>query len=193
MGGEKLLAFGTRGDESYLFRPSDVYGAWLPAAYERRTARESPYFLNEYISWLLAIPVFAMVLGWPALLGLGVFLRRRRGDERRAMEPLPLAVTLSATAAVVLFAWFALGFVARSNRMFQTGEMFFGMPDSLAGMSWIPFAHVALSGILAVALPTVWRRRWWDLPRRVVYSTVLVSLGLQVAFLRTWNYLPAVW
>ena len=191
VGGEKLLAFGTREGRSYLFRPSEVYGARLPAAYERR--RSSPYFLNEYVSWLFAIPVLAVFLGWPLLVGLGVFLRRRRRGDPRGFHALSLLATLCTAAAAILFGWFGMGFIARSNQLFDSGEIVFGMPDSLASMIWIPPAHLALTALLVLALPMAWKNSWWGLPRRIAYSALVLVFLLQVSFLVSWNYLPAVW
>jgi CubicO group peptidase (beta-lactamase class C family) len=189
--GEKLLAFGTREGKPYLFRGSEVYGAQLPAAYERR--KTSTYFLNEYVSWLLAVPVLVMLVGWPILVGLGVVLRRRRSENRPGFHAASLAATLGAVLTTGLFAWFGMGFGARSHRLLQTGEMFFGMPDYLAAMIWMPPAHAVLTVLTTLAVIAAWRQRWWDLPRRVVYSAIVVSFLVQVSFHLSWNYLPVSW
>jgi CubicO group peptidase (beta-lactamase class C family) len=193
VGGDGLLAFGTRRGKPFLFRSSDVYGAELPAAYERLGSRSSPSFMNEYVSWLLALPILMMILTWPILLAGGYLWRKRRGQEGPGFELMPLLAALTATATIGLFAWFGFGFVARSNQLFQTGEMFFGMPDSLAALTWIPWAHLTLSLALLAAVPWAWRKRWWDLARRATFTVTVAILVLQVSFLAAWNYLPAVW
>ena len=101
--------------------------------------------------------------------------------------------TLGATAASALFLWFSFGFVARSLRLFESGEMFFGMPDALASMTWMPTAHAALTVALCLALPFAWWRGWWGATRRVIYSLMVVAFVLQLSFLLTWNYLPIRW
>ena len=71
--------------------------------------------------------------------------------------------------------------------------MFFGMPDALRRLTWIPVTHALLGAGLAVALAPVWRQRWWDLPRRLAFTLIVAALVLQVSFLVEWNYLPPVW
>jgi CubicO group peptidase (beta-lactamase class C family) len=193
VGGERLIAFGSRNGQEYMFRASDVYGASLPAAYERHDTLTSPRFLNESVSWLLALPALVMFLAWPVMAGGGAFLRRRGGSEALPFSAVSLFVTLGTATAAALFAWFAMGFVARSSRLFESGEMFFGMPDSLTSMTWIPWVHAALSAALVLAVPSAWKRTWWGTARRVVYSLLAVAFVLQVSFLVTWNYLPMRW
>ena len=190
---EDLLAFGGRRGRPYLFRSSDVYGAHLPAAYERRHRFHASYFLNEYVSWLLALPLMLMVLLWPALSVAGAYLRKRRGERAPSFKPPRLAVTLLTTVSAALFAWFVMGFTARSNRLLETGEMLFGMPETLSRLLWIPYAHAALTGLLVLALPMAWRGRWWNLPRRLVFSLMVGASLLQATFFLQWNYLPAAW
>jgi hypothetical protein len=190
---EELLAFGTRGKQAYLFRSSEVYGAHLPASYERRHKLSGSYFLNEYLSWLLAVPLMVMVLLWPGAAGLGAYLRRRRKEEAPKFDPLRLTTTILTTVALALFTWFVGGFTARSVRLLENGEMLFGMPESLSRLLWIPYVHVALTGLLVLTLPVAWKRRWWNPFLRLLFSVMVVALLLQVHFFLTWNYLPATW
>jgi hypothetical protein len=191
--GEELLAFGTRGGQAYLFRSSEVYGAHLPAAYERRHKLSGSYFLNEYLSWLLAVPLMAMVFLWPGAAGVGAYLRRRRKEEAPPFNLLRLTTTILTTAALALFTWFVGGFTARSVRLLESGEMVFGMPESLSKLVWIPYVHVAVTGLLILTLPIAWKRRWWNRFLRSVFGVMVVALLLQVHFFLTWNYLPATW
>ncbi len=190
---EELLAFGTRGGRVYLFRSSEVYGAHLPAAYERRHKLSGSYFLNEYLSWLLAVPLVVMSLLWPGAAGVGAYRRKRRKEEAPEFNPLRLTTTILTTVALALFTWFVGGFTARSVRLLETGEMLFGMPESLSKLVWIPYVHVALTGLLVLMLPVVWKRRWWNRFLRIVSGVMVVALLLQVHFFLTWNYLPATW
>jgi hypothetical protein len=93
----------------------------------------------------------------------------------------------------VLFAVFGLGFVARSNRLLESGELFFGMPETLTALAWIPVVHAVLAAALLIAVVFAWRRRWWDRVRRVLFTVSAALAALQVIFLIHWNYLPIVW
>jgi hypothetical protein len=170
-----------------------VYGAHLPAAYERRHKLSGSYFLNEYLSWLLAVPLMAMVFLWPGAAGVGAYLRRRRKEEAPPFNLLRLTTTILTTAALALFTWFVGGFTARSVRLLESGEMVFGMPESLSKLVWIPYVHVAVTGLLILTLPIAWKRRWWNRFLRSVFGVMVVALLLQVHFFLTWNYLPATW
>ena len=77
--------------------------------------------------------------------------------------------------------------------MLQSGELFFGMPDSLAVLTWIPLAHLTLTSILALGLLFAWKNRWWDWPRRILYTCIVIAFTLQVTFFVTWNYIPIEW
>ena len=93
----------------------------------------------------------------------------------------------------MLFAWFGFGFVALSNRLFQSGEMFFGMPAALGAMTWIPPVHAVLTGLLALAVIGAWKDGWWTVSRRILYTALVAIFILQVSFHVSWNYLPASW
>jgi hypothetical protein len=69
--------------------------------------------------------------------------------------------------------------------------MFFGMPDGLAALAWIPLAHAALVAVLCIAVPFAWR--WWGGVRRVAFTVIVAVFVLQVAFHVSWNYLPPAW
>jgi hypothetical protein len=94
---------------------------------------------------------------------------------------------------VVLFTWFGFGFVATSNRLFGTGEMFFGVPDSMAALTWMPACHAALTLVLAVGVVLAWGSGWWDLFRRMVFTLAFGAVALQFLFFVNWNYLPIAW
>ena len=73
-----FMAFGNREGKEHLFRPSDVYGARLPAAYEYRNPLQASGFINEYISWLLGLPFILLFLVWPVAAGVSAVRKRAR-------------------------------------------------------------------------------------------------------------------
>ena len=191
--GSDTIAFGIRRGELRLFRSSFVYGAGVPVSYEKKPWYRAPGFLNEYASWLLAVPILILFLIWPLSAGVGLYLRKKRGDEKHPQALISGSVSALTAVTVLLFATFGLGFVGRSNRMLESGELFFGMPDTLMAFTWIPTVHTVLAVLMGAAFVLAWKYMWWDLPRRLLFSTVAVSLVLQVAFLVQWNYLPMSW
>jgi CubicO group peptidase (beta-lactamase class C family) len=193
VGGGTLMAFGTREGKEYLFRASDVYGARLPAAYERRSPLTASRFVNEYVSWLMGLPLIFLVLVWPCVAGLSAYRRRRRSQEPAPTRGRQVIATLMALAASLLFTWFGFGFTARSNRLLESGELLYGMTKELTGLLWIPYAHILLTGFLLLALPYAWKQGWWGLPRRLLFSLLIPAVVLQAAFFFQWNYLPATW
>ena len=191
--GSDRIAFGERRGEIRLFRTSFVYGAGLPEAYEKRPWYHAPGFLNEYVSWLLGIPILVLFILWPVNVGIDLFLRRRRGQRKRpAVLKQQLVWGLTAMAAA-LFTAFGFGFVAQSNRKLESGALFFDMPQSMLALTWIPPFHAFLVVFLCGALVLVWKKAWWDVSRRCMLSLVLLTIVLQLIFLVQWNYLPISW
>jgi CubicO group peptidase (beta-lactamase class C family) len=191
--GGHLMAFGTRDGKEYLFRSSDVYGARLPAAYERRSPLLAAGFLNEYLSWLVGLPLILLFLVWPVAAGFSAFRQRHHPREVVPTRRLQLTATLLALSACILYSWFGFGFTARSTRLLESGELLYGMTDALAALLWIPYAHTLLAGVLLLGLPLAWKQGWWGLPRRLLFSLLVPAVMLQVAFFFQWNYLPATW
>jgi len=191
--GTDKIAFGTRRGEQRMFRQTVVYGAGLSVAYEKRSWHRAPRFLNEYVSWLLAVPMLVLILVWPIATGIGAFRRKRLGIATSTQKGHSrIALTLLGIS-MILFTWFGFGFVAMSNRLFGSGEMFYGLPDSLAALIWMPSLHAALTVILAIAVIVAWKNGWWDLFRRIVFTVAFVSVVLQMLFFFNWNYLPIAW
>lgn len=191
--GTDRIAFGMRRGEPRLFRSSFVYGAGLPVSYEKRPWYRAPGFLNEYVSWLLGVPVLIVLIFWPLSAAAGLHLRRRLGEPRGTPLLISGSVWGLAVLTAVAFATFGLGFVARSNRMLQTGELFFGMPDVLLALAWIPPVHTGLVVAMLALCILAWRKRWWGLTRRLLLTVLIVFFALQVVFLVRWNYLPMSW
>jgi len=191
--GSDKIAFGTRRGEPRLFRQTFVYGAGLSVAYEKRAWHRAPRFLNEYVSWLLAAPILLLFLVWPIAAAVGAFRRKRLGIEGQKHRGPSRVALIFVGVSIALFTWFGFGFVAMSNRLFDTGEMFFGVPDSLAALTWIPSLHASITLMLALGVILAWRNMWWDLFRRIVFTVAVVSIVLQVIFFINWNYLPIAW
>ncbi|MBX2822443.1 MAG: beta-lactamase family protein [Rhodothermaceae bacterium] len=191
--GSDKIAFGLRQGKTRLFRSSLVYGAEVPVAYEKRPWYRAPGFLNEYVSWLLGLPILVLMIAWPLSIAVSLFLRKRRGGTKPPTSLKWSTTWMMATLTAALFIVFGLGFVARSNRMLETGELFFGVPDTMLALTWIPFLHVGLTALMCVALVAIWKNRWWNLTRRLLFSIVTALIVLQVVFLAQWNYLPPSW
>ncbi len=191
--GTDTIAFGMRRGEPRMFRQTFLYGAGLSVAYEKRAWYRAPRFLNEYVSWLLVVPILMMILVWPIAAGVGAFRRRRLGIKGQKQRGPSRVALIFLGISMVLFTWFGFGFVAMSNRLFDSGEMFYGVPDSLAALTWMPSLHASIALMLALGVVLAWRNRWWDVFRRVVFTVAVVSIALQVAFFINWNYLPIAW
>lgn len=191
--GSDIIAFDVREGKMRLYRSSFVYGAGLPVAYEKRPWYRAPGFLNEYVSWLLGLPIIILFFVWPISAGAAVYLRRRKGVTNSKVSLTHSSAWWLAASLASLFVVFGLGFVARSNRMLQSGELVFGMPDTLMALTWIPAVHAGLAVLMCLMVILVWKGGWWDKVRRVLFSFVTGLIVLQVIFLVEWNYLPMSW
>jgi len=190
--GRSALAFKDQFGKRLLVRSQLIYGAELQTTYEARPFYRSAYFLNEYVSWILALPPLLFVL-WPLTWGGYVLIRRRKGQVKRPTQPTSLLAVVGALVTSALFVVFGLGFVAKSNRLFQTGEMFYGIPEGLQALTWIPGAHMVFSGLSVIGLISAWHGQWWDPVRRILFLLLTLCFLLQVQFLYVWNYLPLQW
>jgi CubicO group peptidase (beta-lactamase class C family) len=199
VGGESRLALrrDERGRISHLFTGVPTGGAELPGAFERVPWYEGAHFLNEYVSYLLAVPPAGALL-W------GVIAAVRWARRRRQLRPgptrsiaggrgpwLPIA---AAVAAQLGFLVFGFGFVARSTRQLGRNEgIVLGMDDAsllLLRLAW----PVALAAVpIAVWAILAWRRRWWSGVGRVAYSVLALGALAAAHFLIWFNYLPGRW
>ncbi len=195
VGGERMVAFAAdrRGRPTHMFAPALVFGAELGAAFERTAWYAEPYFLNEYVSWLLLGPILAVIAWGLVALAMAGWRRYRRIAGTRFG---PGGWLSAALAAVVpgLFGWFGFGFVARSTRDLSASQgMVLGLTPGDRGLLLVPFVHAFLTLALAGLAIEAWRRDWHSLPGRVLVSLVAAGAVLQVHFLVVWNYLPARW
>ena len=101
VGGERRIAFrrSATGQVTHLFAPVPVFGAELPGALERLAWHDAPFFMNEYLSWLLAGPLLA-------LFGFGFVARSVRMFER--LDGLVFGVP-SDLRALALVPWVMAG------------------------------------------------------------------------------------
>ena len=158
---------------------------------ERRPWYEGAHFLNEYVSWILLVPLIILAAAWPlAMLGAW-WLRRRRGVSSPARN-LPARY---AVGAAVLFnaLWlaFGFGFIARSVRMLERATgIVFGVSAGMRALSMLPWIMALIAVVMIMASVMAFRRGWWDPVRRVLYSGVVAGAVLTIAFLVRWNYLP---
>lgn len=186
---------GPGGNVSHLFTGLPSGGAELPGAFERVPWYEGAYFLNEYVSALLGLPL--LVLGaWGLFAAVRFWWRRRRGlvGATGPVRRVPLAAVLVAVVAAAAFLVFGFGFVAAATRDLGRGQgIAYGMTGQsllLLRLAW-PVALAAVPiGWWAV---TAWRRRWWGVVDRVAYSLLAVLAIGQAHFLVWWGYVPGRW
>jgi hypothetical protein len=182
-----------RGAISHLFTGLPNGGAELPGAFERVPWYEGAWFLNEYISALLGLPLIILAL-W-SLVSIGQWLwRRRRHGVARAVPRLAVVAILVAVMASAMFLVFGFGFIAVGTRdLARSQGMAFGMTAgniALLRLAW-PLAAALLA--LPVFALHAWRRRWWSTFGRVCYSMLaLLAIGT-VHFLLWWQYIPGRW
>jgi len=194
VGGDRLIAFrrDAAGRTTHLFASVPVFGAELPGALERRAWHDRARLMNEYVSWLVGAPLIAMLAAWPLSAGVAVWLRRRRG---RPADPGGRGARILALASALLFSvlWtvFGFGFIAQSTRMLERANgIVFGVPSGMRWLAMIPYGLAILGAIVGVCAVLAWRRRYWDVVRRLEYTILALGAALTLAFLVRWNYLP---
>jgi CubicO group peptidase (beta-lactamase class C family) len=196
IGGERVVVFrrDDRGRVTHLFGPMPFFGADLPAAFERRHRFDAARFKNEYLSYLLGVPLILILLVWPVTAVVAAWWGRRRNRPRSAADTGSRAAIMLALLFSVLFAWFGFGFIARSNRMLMsTTGIVTGMTSGMRQLLLLPYALGLLAAIVLGFAVIAWRRGYWGPVRRVYYSLLATIAVLVVAFLVRWNYLPPVW
>jgi len=180
---------------SMLFTGLPTGGAELPGAFERLPWYEGAYFLNEYVSALLGVPLIVLAL-W-ALVGAGTWWWRRRRPRAVEKEPTPAAAKFAIALTVcsaLLFAWFGFGFIAAGTRDISRSQgMTFGMTAGYIAMlllGWI----LALAAIPIVKFAVrAWSERWWSLFGRMCYSVLAVAAVALTHFLLWFRYVPGRW
>lgn len=152
--GRDVVAVRTQaGKVTHFFGSQSFFGTRTPSAFERLAWYDEPHFLNEALSYLVAIPLLAL-LTWPVVAGLVWLVRRRTwlvSRIRPSAGPTRRAHTVAAAVAFSAIAtWFGFGFIAVTNRAAErgAGEIFYGVPFMMRVLAWAPIALSALALIL---------------------------------------------
>ncbi len=194
--GHDMVAIRTTGGRvTHFFGPLSFFGTRFPAAYERLAWYDEPHFLNELLSYVVAIPLLALVL-WPLVAAI-VWLVRRRTRLVARLRPANGAnwrgtAVSAAVAFTALVVCFGFGFIAASNRAAERGggEIIYGLPTTMRLLAYAPVAIALLAAVLLAATLVAWRRRWWSIPGLLIYSTIAINALLFVAILVRWGYFP---
>ena len=183
------------GRVTHFFGPLSFFGTRFPAAYERLAWYDEPHFVNELLSYVIAIPLLGL-LAWPIVAGVVWLVRRRTRLVGRLRPPLGANWRGTAVAAAIAFValavWFGFGFIAATNRAAERGggEIVYGLPLAMRVLAWAPAVLAIIALVLVVATLIGWRRRWWSIPGLLIFTTITVNALLFVAVLVRWGYFP---
>ena len=196
VGGRDVIAVRTAdGEVTHLFGSLSFFGTRTPATYERLAWLDDPYLVNEALSWVVAIPLLAL-LAWPIVAGI-VWLARRRTRLVSRLRPEPnrgrrASAIVAAVAFTAIAMAFGFGFIAQTNRAAERGggELIYGLPASMQVLAYSPAAIAVLALLLVLATFIGWRRRWWSVPGLVLFTVVAINAVLFVALVVRWGYFP---
>lgn len=180
---------------THVFGPVSFFGTRFPAAYERLAWYDEPHFLNELLSYVVGVPLLAL-LAWPIVAGIVWLVRRRTRFVAELRRPLGRTMRGPAVAAAVCFValalWFGFGFIAITNRAAERGggEIIYGLPPLMRVLGWAPIALAVLAAILLIAMIVGGSRRWWSIPGLLIFTVVTMNAILFVAILVRWGYFP---
>jgi len=194
--GNDVVAVRVRGGEvTHFFGPLSFFGTRFPSAYERLAWYDEPGFLNELLSYVVGIPLLALLV-WPIVAGIVWLVRRRTRLVARLRPTAPTSwrtlAVIAAVAFTALAVWFGFGFIAVSNRAAERGggEIVYGLPMAMQVLAYAPLAVALLAAMLIAATIVGWQRRWWSIPGTLLYITITASALLFVAVLVRWGYYP---
>jgi CubicO group peptidase (beta-lactamase class C family) len=190
------------GEITHLFTGLPSGGAELPGAFERVPWYEAPYFLNEYASALLGLPLIVLAV-WGLVAGARAWWRRRRPGVANAIglarvdgvdRQQRVVAIVVVVVAVAAFVTFGFGFVAAATRDLGRGQgIAYGMTGKdlvLLRLAW----PIALAAVPIVWWAIVaWQRRWWSGFGRLCYSALAILAAAQAHFLIWWGYVPGRW
>lgn len=88
--------------------------------------------------------------------------------------------------------WFGFGFIAVSNRAADRGggEIIYGLPTGMRVLAYAPSVIAVLTAVLLIATLLGWRRRWWSIAGRVLFTVIAINAVLFTAILVRWGYFP---
>jgi CubicO group peptidase (beta-lactamase class C family) len=194
-GSERVAVRVANGKVTHFFGPQSFFGTRFPGAFEKLAWYDEPGFLNEALSYVIAIPMIAL-LAWPIVAAIVWLVRRRTRLVTRIRQPLGgnwrgLAVA-AAVAFTALGLWFGFGLIAASNRAAERGggELVYGLPTAMRVLSYAPGVIAVITIVMVVATVLAWRRRWWSLPGLVMFSVITLNAIAFVAILVRWGYFP---
>lgn len=194
-GANVVTARSRDGVVTHVFGPVSFFGTHFPAAYERLAWYDEPHFLNELLSYVVAVPLLALV-AWPIVAGLVWLVRRRTRLVAELRRPLGRTGRGPAVAVAVCFValavWFGFGFIAATNRAAERGggDIIYGLPPLMRILGWAPIALAVLAAVLLVAMIVGGVRRWWSIPGLLIYTVITMNALLFVAILMRWGYFP---
>ena len=189
-----IAARAVDGRVTHLFGSLSFFGTRTPATYERLAWFDDPYIVNEALSFVVAVPIIAL-LAWPIVAGI-VWLVRRRTRYVAKLRAKPSRMRGYAAALAVVFAAvavaFVFGFIAKTNQAAQRGggEIVYGLPTTMRLLAYAPVAIASLTLALLVATVVGWRRRWWSIPGLVLFTAITLNAVLLVALVVRWGYFP---
>ncbi len=170
---------------------ADVFnGARFPASYRRLGAIMEPRFVNELVSWLIGLPVLA-ILAWLVLTALMAWRRPHR-PTRSLMAKAGLLLVAGTTASVLVFGF---GFLARFTQLAASDPtvLAWGLPPELGRFLWMPWAIGICSVSLAGCALASWHRRTdVRLLDRLLFSLTGACMIIFVVVLVHFSLLPPV-
>jgi CubicO group peptidase (beta-lactamase class C family) len=194
-GSERVAVRVANGKVTHFFGPQSFFGTRFPSAFEKLAWYDEPGFVNEALSYVIAIPLIA-ILAWPLVAAVVWLVRRRTRLVTELREPLGtnwrgLAVA-AAVAFVTLGMWFGFGLIAASNRAAERGggDLVYGLPPAMHVLSYAPGVIAVITVLLLIAMFSAWRRRWWSIPGLVLFSVITLNAIAFVAILMRWGYFP---
>jgi CubicO group peptidase (beta-lactamase class C family) len=194
-GADRVSVRVANGKVTHLFGPQSFFGTRFPGAFEKLAWYDEPGFLNEALSYVIAIPLLAL-LCWPIVAGVVWLVRRRTRLVTQLREPLGTKRRGVAIAAAVAFTALGIGFgfgvIAASNRAAERGggELVYGLPPMMRVLAYAPGVIAAITVVMLVATVIAWRRRWWSIPGLVLFSVITLNAVAFVAILVRWGYFP---
>jgi CubicO group peptidase (beta-lactamase class C family) len=194
-GADRVAVRVADGKVTHFFGPQSFFGTRFPGAFEKLAWYDEPGFLNEALSYVIAIPLLAL-LCWPIVAGVVWLVRRRTRLVTQLREPLGTKWRGVAIAAAVAFTALGIGFgfgvIAASNRAAERGggELVYGLPPMMRVLAYAPGVIAAITVVMLVATVIAWRRRWWSIPGLVLFSVITLNAVAFVAILVRWGYFP---